>query len=144
MPETKTRLEMHLHATCTVNKHPFQLVTAEANYPKRITNNEVAVEEDEPTRKNKNKKKRDNMMLRVTTVPAMKTLFWRRLEIQLRKIRAEMKYSQLADSPVGLKSKRFAFGILLAHENRFSRAKTISKTNFFDFNPTGEPAGRLK
>ena len=26
---------------------------------------------------------------------------------------------------------------------RFSRAKRISKTNLFDFNPTGEPASRL-
>ena len=42
-------------------------------------------------RKNKNKKKRDNLMWRVTTVPAMKILFWSGLENQLWKTRAEMK-----------------------------------------------------
>ena len=49
--------------------------------------------------------------------------------------------SLLAGSRVGLKSKRFVFEILLARENR--GAKRISKTNLFDFNPTGEPASRL-
>ena len=34
---------------------------------------------------------RENLMWRVTTVPAMKILFWSRLENQLRKTRAEMK-----------------------------------------------------
>ena len=42
-------------------------------------------------KKKKNKKKRENLMWRVTTVPAMKILFWSRLENQLRKTRAEMK-----------------------------------------------------
>ena len=59
--------------------------------------------------------------------------------------------SLLAGSPVELKSKRFVFEIFLARENRgegplprFLHAKRTSKTNLFDFNPTGEPASRVE
>ena len=71
---------MHLHATA--NKHPFQPVTAKENYPKRITSDESEEEEEEEEQE---QEEAGDLMWRVTTVPAMKTLFWRRLEIIERK-----------------------------------------------------------
>ena len=53
-------------------------------------------------------------------------------------------FSLLAGFPVGLKSKRFVFRILLAHENQGEGTKDFENKPFqVRFNPRGEPASRL-